>query len=193
MMGNMSGWLDDAWNALVGKPQSWYTKVSNIQNYLNLTLAGIAAVGSDLWNTVSDAAQGPSPDASPTSGVDQYGAVVSAIDAALTSIIVTKNHVPSDAEISAASKTADLANNQLSYVESILPEMAQAVRDDQNKVNAMLPGPMVAPTQAGRDAFTQELEDRAKALGVGALDYLTYLTWGAGVLLGVMLLREVRR
>jgi hypothetical protein len=66
----MGSWVTDAWNALVGKPQSWYTNLSNIQSQLSVVLAGVTAVGSDLWNTVSSAA------GSGASGIFDYGSIV---------------------------------------------------------------------------------------------------------------------
>jgi hypothetical protein len=40
----LNGLFSDAWDALTGKPQSWYTNVSNLQNQLSVLLAGVTAV-----------------------------------------------------------------------------------------------------------------------------------------------------
>jgi hypothetical protein len=137
-------------------------------------------VGSDLWNTVANASEGPSQDGSSVSGVSNYGSIVSDIDSRMSSIIVTKSHVPDDATIAAARAAADQYSSQLDFVKSVIPEVAPQVAADQQNVQSMLPAPMTSPSAVGREAFEQELSDRAKALGQGILDWTQYLAWGLG-------------
>lgn len=170
----MGSWVTDAWNALVGKPQSWYTNLSNIQSQLSVVLAGVTAVGSDLWNTVSSAA------GSGASGIFDYGSIVSDIDARMRDIIVTTNHVPTEQTIAGARAAANQYQGQLAFVKAMAPEVAGQIDADQQAVESMLPGPMVAPAAAGREAFEQELAARAKALGQGLMDWTQYLAIGLG-------------
>jgi hypothetical protein len=184
----MGGWFGDAWDLLAGKPQSWYTNVSGIQNQLSIVMAGIAEAGRDIWNTVSGAASGPSQDGTPASGVDDFDVAQAAIDQALTSIIVTKSHVPTDAVISAAKQTAMKYQKQLDFVIASAPEVAREILAYQDSVAQQLPGPMSSPSAVGRDAFMQELEDRSKVFGQGAMDVLKWVAiglLGAGLLWGM--------
>lgn len=175
----IGGFIADAWNALTGKPQSWYTNVSNIQNQLSVILAGVTAIGGDIWDTVSSA-QGPTQDGSSVSGVDSYSDVVSNINAAMKNIIVTTSYVPTDAAIAGAQAAATLYQSQLSLVESMAPELSDVVTQDQQQVKSMLPANMVAPSAAAQAEFAQALADRAAALGAGILDWTQYLAWGLG-------------
>ena len=162
--------LTDAWNVLTGKPQSWYTNVSNIQNQLSVVLAGVTAVGADTWNFISQSSQGPSLSQTPASGVDAYETVISAINSAIAAIIVTQSKVPSDADIASAQSTASTYQSQLAYVQSVAPEIAAQVQADQAQVESMLPGPMQSPAAVGQAAFVEELDARAKAL-LGSLTF----------------------
>jgi hypothetical protein len=164
----LGGFLTDAWNALTGKPQSWYTNVSNIQNQLSVLLAGVTAVGQDAWNNTTD-------------GTTDYNQVTSDIQAALTAIIVTTSHVPDDATIANAQSTANTYQAQLNLVQAATPDLAAQVQADQAQVQSMLPGPMTSPSAAGQAAFEQELSDRANAL-LSGLSIGTGLVLGAGAL-----------
>lgn len=186
----MGSFVTDAWNALVGKPQSWYTNVSNIQNQLSLVLAGITAIGADLWNTAA-VAQGPTQDAGSVTGLDDYDTILAAINSAMKSIIVTTSYVPDDPTIAAAQATATNYQGQLSYVESVAPEMSDVVAADQAQVKSMLPGPMGSPSAAGQQAFADELAARAAALGQGLLDFASYLPWIIGGALGLWLMSKM--
>jgi len=174
----IGGWFGDAWDVLTGKPQSWYTNVSNIQAQLSVVLAGISQVGKDIWNTVSGAAEGPTQDGTPASGVDDFDTAIAAIDQALTSIIVTKSHVPPDSVISAAKATAQKYQRQLDFTTSMAPEIAADVHSYQDQIARQLPGPMSSPSAVGKEVFMQELEDRAKAFGSGAMDILKWVAIG---------------
>lgn len=170
----MGNFVTDAWNALVGKPQSWYTNLSAIQSQLSVVLAGITAVGADLWNTVSTAA------GSAASGIFDYDSIVSDINARMKDIIVTTDKVPTDQAISGAQNAANQYQGQLEFVKTMAPEIADQVSADQQAVQSMLPGPMSSPSAAGQAAFEQTLKDRAAALGQGFLDWTQYLAWGLG-------------
>jgi hypothetical protein len=178
-LNGLGGTVADIWNILTGKPQSWYTMVSTIQNRLSVALAGVTAVGPDVWNFVSQSAQGPSASSTPASGVDPYETVIPAINAALAGIIVTQDKVPSDADVSAAQATAGTYENQLAYVQSVAPEVSAQVQADQTQVQAMLPGPMQSPAAVGQATFLQELSDRANAL-LGGLSIVTMALLGIG-------------
>lgn len=186
----MGNFVTDTWNALVGKPQSWYTNVSSIQNQLSLVLAGITAIGSDIWDTAA-VAQGPTQDGGSVTGLDDYATCVAAINAAMKSIIVTTSYLPDDPTIAAAQATATNYNGQLGYVESVAPELSDVVTADQQQVSAMLPGPMSAPAVAGQTAFAQALSDRAAALGQGLFDFATYLPWIIGGVFGLWALSKM--
>jgi hypothetical protein len=182
MIGNF---LTDAWNSLTGKPQSWYTNVSNIQNQLSVLMAGVTAVGSDIWDTVWTA-QGDS-----SNQVDEYDQVVANISAALTSIIVTTSNVPSDAAISAAQATVANYQGQLNYVESVAPEMSDVVAQDQAQVTSMLPSAMTSPSGVAQQVFADELAKRAAALGQGILDFSAMLPWILGGIAAIMVANSV--
>ncbi len=178
----------DVWDLLTGKPQSWYTNVSNIQSQLSVILAGIAEAGKELWNTASGAAQGPTQDGSPASGLDDFDTAQGALDQALTSIIVTSSHVPTDSVISAAKSTAQKYQRQLDFFLSVAPEMARQILDYQDSVARQLPGPMNSPSAVGKEVFMDELEKRAKDFGSGAADLLK---WAALALLGIGLISRM--
>lgn len=187
-LSGLGGFLTDVWNSLTGKPQSWYTNVSSIQNQLSLVLAGVTAVGSDVWNFVSQQAQGPTQDGSTASGVDSYDTVVAAINAAMKAIIVTTSNVPADADIASAQATASNYQSQLTYVQSVAPDVAAQVQADQAQVQAMLPTAMTSPSVAGQQAFADELAARAAALGQGLLDFASLIPWILGGGIGLYLL-----
>lgn len=174
----LNGIFSDAWNALTGKPQSWYNNVSRIQNQLSVLMAGVAAVGQDAWNNTTD-------------GTTDYDQVLGDIDAALKSIIVTTNHVPDDGTIAGAQMTASRYQNQLDLVQSATPEVAAQVQADQAQVQAMLPSAMTSPSVVGRAVFEQELADRAAALGQGVSDIVKYIAWAAGAAFGIYALSKM--
>lgn len=193
MMGSLGGWATDVWNILTGKPQSWYTNLSNLQNSLSLLLAGVTSIGGDMWDTVSSAAQGPTQDGTVASGVDPYASVTSSIQSAIQSIIVTQSYTPDDPTIAAAKATLATYQSQMAFVESILPEMAQAVQAGQAQVAAILPGPMTSPATVGQDTFTHEVANQAAALGSMALSGLTYALWAGGILAAFLLWKEMSK
>lgn len=173
-VGGLDGFFDDVWNVLTGKPQSWYTNVSRIQSRLSVVLAGITAIGSDAWSLALSAIP---------STVDDYDTATGAIQNALTSIIVTQNHVPDDATISAANDAAGSYESQLSLIQSVQPADIQArVRADQAQTAAGMPSPMASPSDVGKDVFVKTLQERANALGQGIIDWTKYAAWAAGVL-----------
>lgn len=178
----LGGWFSDTWDLLTGKPQSWYTNVSNIQKQLGVVLAGVTAAGKDLWNTVSQASVGPTQDGSPASGVDDYDQVLGDIDAKLKSIIVTRSQVPDDATIGAAQATAAKYQRELDFVTAMAPEMSAQIAADQRQLAAMLPGTMTSPSGAGKEEFFKALDERASALGEGVSDILKYAAMGLGAL-----------
>jgi hypothetical protein len=181
----IGGFFSDAWDVLTGKPQSWYTNVSNIQNQLAVVLAGVTGAGQELWDTVAGAAQGPTMDGSNASGIDWYTSVVGDIDSKMSSIIVTKSHVPEDSAIQAAAAAAKKYQAELDYVTSVAPEMAAQIKSDQQAVSQMLPGPMTSPAKVGQDEFYKALDERAKDFGSGVSDLLMYAglgLLGAGIL-----------
>lgn len=174
----LGGFLTDAWNALTGKPQSWYTNVSRIQNQLSVLMAGVASVGQDAWNNTTD-------------GTTDYSQVLGDIDDALKSIIVTTSHVPDDGTIAGAQGTASRYQSQLDLVQSATPEVAAQVQADQAQVQSMLPSAMTSPSVVGRAVFEQELADRAAALGQGVSDIVKYIAWAAGAAFGIYALSKM--
>ena len=168
----LSGWGQDIWNLLTGKPDSWYRNVSNIQNHISIVLAGVTAVGSDAWSVAQELA--PTP-------VDDYGTVTSALQSAITSIIVTDSHVPEDGVIAAAAQTANAYDAMLSVVSAAsAQDVQQQIQADQQMVSSELPGPMSSPAAVGQKEFVDQVEKRAAALGSGILDWTKYIAWGIG-------------
>jgi hypothetical protein len=174
----LDGFFSDAWDVLVGKPQSWYTNVSNIQNQLSVLLAGVTAVGGDIWNSTAD-------------GVSDYGQVTGDIQAAISSIIVTKSHVPDDATIANARSVANTYQGQLSLIQSALPDVSAQVQADQAQVQSMLPTAMTSPSAAGQAEFEKVLDERASAFGQGLGDIAKYLAYAAGGILGIYALSKM--
>lgn len=176
------GFASDVWGILTGKSKAWYTKVSNLQDYLAITLAGVTSVGQDMWDTVSDAAQGPSQDDAPVSGANPYSEVTKDIQGALAGIVVTDSHVPTDESLAWAKQVGDKYQSQLSYVQQMVPEVSAQVRADQAATSAALPAPMNSPSAVAKEVFVQEVSDRAAALVKGLGDLSQYLAWAAGFL-----------
>jgi hypothetical protein len=193
MGGGMNNWITDSWNILTGKPQSWYTQVSNYQDLLNITLAGVTAVGKDQWNQVANMAQGPSQDGGPVSGIDDYDTVVNDISSSLKAIIVTQNYVPSDASVSQANAVNTKYAAELSVVQQTLPSVSADVLASQQQVSNSLPPPMQSPAAVGQQVFVQTVTDRAKAALDTGTSVMTYVAIGAGVLGGVYILSNIER
>jgi len=191
MGGGMAGWGADIWNILTGKSQAWYTRLSNIQDYLNITLAGVTAVGKDKWNLVSQGSSGPSFDNTPVSGVDDYDTVVGDLQSNLTAIIVTQNYVPSDAVIAAAQAAGDKYNAELSTVQQSIPDVSVQVQADQAKTAAGLPAPMASPAAVGQQVFVDTVAARAKGLVDTGTSLLTYVGIGAGVVVAYVAAKEL--
>jgi hypothetical protein len=193
MMGSIGAWPTDIWNALTGKPQSWYTQVSNAQDLINLTLAGVTAIGKDAWNSFGSGTQGPTQDGSDlTSGIDDYDTVVNTLQSDLTAIIVTQSYVPSDAAIAQAQ--SDQANyaNQLSLVQQAAPQLAPQVQAGQAQEQAMTPPPMVSPTAVAQQTFTDTIAQRAKQLMDTGTSIMTYVAVGAGIVGGIYILSNLK-
>lgn len=176
--GRLGGIFSDAWDILTGKPQSWYTNVSNIQSQLSVLLAGITAVGQDAWNNTVD-------------GTTDYDQATGEIQSAISSIIVTKSHVPEDGTISGAKAVASKYQAQLDLVQSAAPDLSAQVQADQAQVESMLPAPMTSPSDVGKAVFEQELLDRAEKFGQGVGDFMKYLAWAAGGIFGIYALSKL--
>lgn len=156
--GPQDTYLSRIWDSLVGKSQAWYTNVSNLQDRLVVILAGVNEVGVEIWSMVFGTAV--------ASGVamDPFDFVKAGINDALKGVIVTDHGIPSDSDISLARSAADAYQGQLSYVKSVVPEIARRVEGYQADIQSRLPAPMRSPSEVGRKVFVETVKERAKDL-----------------------------
>lgn len=152
-------YLSKVWDSLVGKSQSWYRNVSDLQDRLSVLMAGVAEVGAGVWDMVFAQAVANGV------GMEPYDAVTLTIDQALKQIIVTEHRIPSDSDISQAKNVVDVYSQDLAYIKSIVPEISKKVSDAQAYVTSILPPPMNSPSAVGRQAFIDEIKKRAGDLG----------------------------
>jgi hypothetical protein len=176
-LNGLGNWLSD----LFGKPQSWYDRIDRDQKSLAVRAAEINAFGSDAWSTVRDAylanAQGP--------GIDfpEFRDINDQLTRLISSLLITKDHTPSDTEIALAESFDAQSSRYVDFVKQTIPELAAQAAADAANVTAMLSqNRMRSPAEVGEQAFEDEVARRAKILG-GALGGMALI-----YLLGIPLL-----
>lgn len=178
----MGGILSDSWDILFGKPQSWYTHLDLDQKAFAVRAAEVNAIGEGPWNAVREAffasSEGP--------GLEflSFSDINNGITENLKSLIVTKDHVPTDADIAAAEAFNAQYGRYVDYVKSMVPEAAAQVKADSDAVRTALgTGTMKSPASVGQQAFIDEAARRASLLGAGiGLGALAYILVPAVVL-----------
>ncbi len=173
------------WNTLFGKGQAWYARLNEIGNNLAILMAQVNAFGDPLWNAIRKTAQ-------VTQGAPPFfpshADEVRKLEVASTSIIVTKQHIPSDGAVSAADVTLRTGNSLVSFAKKVAPEVRGDVEREAAKMAQAVSGIVLhSPADVGMEVFEKELGDRAKALGFGIGG--TVLLVG-GVLLVAMLAKD---
>jgi len=166
-LSGITDWVGGVWDLLTGKSQAWYDRLDADQKALAVRMAEVAAIGEGPWSAVRDAffqnTQGPDLD------FLSYSDATTGIDGLLKQLIVTKDHVPSDFEISNAESWNAQYGRYVDYVKSMLPELAAQVAADAADVRTALgQGKMSSPAAVGRQAFVDEVERRAKLLAAAA-------------------------
>ncbi len=184
---DLSGLGDGIFDSLFGKPQSWYDRLNSIQNQLAILQAGISAIGQEMWDTIADqVAQ------SGATKFDGYSTTMNRLGADSMGTLVTKSHVPSDAEIQSAQIALQWWNPQLAYARGILPELEAKVQADMAQSQAMVSASSLkSPATVGVEVFEKEVADRAAALGQGVGDWMKYLAWALGGVAAIYITSQI--
>jgi len=159
-LSGLGNWLSD----LFGKPQSWYDRIDRDQKALAVRAAEINAFGSEAWGSVRNAylanTQGP--------GVDfpEFQSINDELTRRISSLLITKNHTPSDTDIALAESFDAQSSRYVDFVKQTIPELAAQAAADAATVTAMLSkNQMRSPAEVGEQAFEDEIARRVKILG----------------------------
>ena len=153
------------WNTIFGKGQAWFDRVNEIGNQLTILLAEIGAFGEPLWDAIGKTARvtAGAPPAFPG-----YADAMNLLQTSAASVIVTKGRTPSDAAIDAADVTSKTYRSFVEFAKKVAPEVKSLVEGEAAKMAEIVAGSTLhSPADVGKKAFEEELEKRAKVLGVG--------------------------
>lgn len=176
---------------MFGKPQSWYDRVARDQAEISALLAELNAIGSSLWNEIQGRIAGAIQSGTyvPVSRFTDFSWTQEDLLTQAKALLITGSEgwlfksttgrVPTEEEISTAESRIRLYRDMVDYAKSILPEIADRVREEGDlQRQAMNAVGLRSPAEVGADTFYKELERRAAALGGGI---------GVGALLAVAL------
>ena len=168
----LGDWMSD----LFGKSQSWYDRVGRDQRDITVLAGEVSVIGKGPWDELqlrlADAiAQGYQM---PVEHFPGFQWIVDDLDdqfriLSLTSTrFATSKPYPTDAEVSTAESRIRTYRAAVNYARSILPELAPAMDAEVSRISALLPeGSLRSPAEVGVKTFKEEIDRRAKALGVG--------------------------
>jgi hypothetical protein len=165
-------WMVD----LLGKPQSWYTRLNTIQNDLTIALAEITSFGRASWEAIQQSiaqmiSEGNQSAASIT--FPGYDFCTEDIPAQVKTIIVTKEHTPTDQEVSTAESRATLYKKAVGFAKEVDSVSAARAEAESAVVKSNLAkSELRSPEEVGVEVFEEELKKRAKALVGGGLEVL---------------------
>jgi hypothetical protein len=147
--------------SLFGKPQAWYSNVSQIQKELTILRSEVSSF-EGVWDTI--AAQ----PAAKSGGFTPYAYTMEWALNHLKAILVTSSREPSDAEISSANTYAKRVRTMVELARKVAPELAAQAAAERARVEEGLRGTgLVSPAEAGEEAFLKSLDEQASKLGGG--------------------------
>ncbi len=153
------------WESVFGKSGAWYDRLNSIQNALVVLTSEVSVFGDAVWNAVKKTA---AVTAGAPPRFPDHATEIRALESAITSIIVTKTQIPSDAAVDAADVTAKTGRAFVEFAKKVAPEIASDVAAEGAKMEqAMSKLTLKSPGEVGRAEFLRDLEDRAKNLGLG--------------------------
>lgn len=174
--GHLNGLFDApiTWiTSLLGKPQSWYTRVERAQNAFAVFSAEVNAFGRSIWDTVQSsiaAEVSAGRGAGLPARFPGFDFAVEDIGQQVKGLLITKSHTPSDQEIATAESRIPMYREAVDYAKYIVPEVAYQVEQDAAKVkDAVSRAPLRSPAEVGVETFIKELEERAKLFGMFGL------------------------
>jgi len=190
-MGGLGDWVPQWIQDLMGKSQAWYDNLNRVGNALTVANAGLNSVGKSLWDTVASEIAGSGSMPSGLPYFPGFDWMQGEIDKWLRASLVTQSYTPSDSDIATGAQRAREASAMVEYVKTVAPQIqAQVTRDQldaQAKVEKIT---LYSPTKAGVKEFEKQVEDRAKALGLG-LEITTLILIGLGVVAASIILPRV--
>lgn len=175
----LSGWTDILTNPigwvqnLMGKPQSWFTRVEKIQNALAIISAEVNAFGRSVWDSIQgsiarEVSEGRG--AGLPMRFPGFDWIQDDIATQLKAVLITKSHTPEDWEINQAESRVPMYREAVDYAKYIVPEAVYQVEQDAEKVrDAVSRAPLRSPAEVGMQTFVDELEKRMKLLGMFGL------------------------
>ena len=172
----LSGLFDapTAWIAsLLGKPQSWYTRVEKAQNAFAVISAEVNAFGRGVWDSIQSsiaAEVAAGRGAGLPVRFPGFDWAVEDISAQVKGILITKSHTPTDQEIATAESRIPMYREAVDYAKYVVPEAVYQVEQDAAKVlDAVSRAPLRSPAEVGVEEFIKDLERRAKLFSMFGL------------------------
>jgi hypothetical protein len=152
----MTSWVRD----MMGRPQSWYDRLNDVQNRLAIVIAQVEACPANLWRAVWE-----------KKGMGQYADRDTVKDNLLYNfqyILVTPNKTPSDSAIATAEAKVEDAQWMINEFKRLVPEVRAEIEIQRARVAAAMKATELhSPREVGVEAFKQEVVERAKALKRG--------------------------
>jgi hypothetical protein len=190
--------MSGVWETLFGKPQAWFDNIGRLQQELSVENAEINAYPSARWDQIYDQFEEiKRRTGAPPFLFTGYGWSRGQISSLLTSIVITKSHVPTDDQIAQADDWAKRFRFMLTFAKNTLGTVSPAARAEVDAEAARMAGTitgmtkMRSPSAETRETFPRELEKRAEELLGGGMTILKYVAAGVGVILGGFLLYKI--
>jgi len=182
---NPIGWVTN----LLGKPQSWFTRVERVQNAFVILSAEVNAFGRGIWDTIqrsiaTEVAEGRG--AGLPSRFPGFDWTVDDIATHVKTILITKSHTPSDQEIAVAESRLPMYREAVDYAKYVAPEMSYQVEADAERArDAVSRAPLRSPAEVGVQTFIEDLEKRLKLFGMFGLGVIAIVAAAAAVGLAI--------
>lgn len=158
---------------MFGKSQAWYDQVNQATTNIAVVLAGVNAVGKDLWDKIYQEV------ALNGGKFDPFDYVTSSLLEDAKALADLGNLT--DQQISTAEQDWMDFAPELDYAKRMIPEISPVVEGDMATVQTNLSkSTLKSPAAVGEQTFVDTVKQRAEALGQGFANFGTYLPWILG-------------
>lgn len=169
---------------LFGKPQSWFDRVNQVTINIAALLAGVSAIGKDLWDPI-------------WREVALSGGKFDSFDYVTKTLVddgvrlADLNNL-SDRDLDMAEQDWMELSPEMNYAKKMVPELSPVVEADVSAVQSKLSQSLLkSPAAVGEKAFLDTVKERASSLGQGVTDFLKYIPWLVGGAAALYLLPSI--
>lgn len=192
---SITGWVAELFG---GKPQSWWDRLSRLQDSLVIARNNMATIGKDDWNRIQAdlaamTAQGKEWPFGFTGRFPDYDWLMNESLDAAKRIVATKSHVPTDADLNWAETLLKTMGPATSFAKQYLPQRAAEIAAEEARMREMLGGKLRSPEEAGVEAFKEDIARRARALTDAAGVAFTGLLVVGGIAAVALLIFAIKK